>query len=339
MMKVLIIKLTSMGDVIHTLPALTDAKKYCQKEITFDFVVEDAFQEIPAWHPDVDRVITVATRRWRKKMWSSRREIQTAYQQLKANHYDVIIDAQGLLKSAIIARFAKGILHGYDKDSIRESLAVRLYNESHAIHPSQHAISRVRHLLAHSLGYQTQINELEMTLNYGLSLDRIPNDQANNNILGEPYIVLLHGTTWLSKEWPVLNWQELAQKLAKNYRVLLPWGNEAELTRAKKIATDNEKITVLPQLKISSIAHILAQAKGVVAVDTGLGHLSAALGTPTVSIYGPTDVNLVGTKGQRQLHLCAAAEPNWRTIKKNEAFDYDTVSVQTVYAELLELCV
>ena len=327
-----------MGDVIHTLPALTDAKKYCQKDITFDFVVEDAFKEIPAWHPDVDRVITVATRRWRKKVWASRQEIQTAYKQLKANHYDVIIDAQGLLKSAVIARFAKGVLHGYDQDSIRESFAVRLYRKSHAINPLQHAISRIRHLFAHSLGYQEQVNELETTLDYGLSLASIPCEKTIDEMIDEPFMVLLHGTTWLSKEWPVSNWQELAQKLTKNYHVLLPWGNQTELSRAKKIAGDSEKITVLPRLNISSIAHILAKAKGVVGVDTGLGHLSAALGTPTVSIYGPTDVNLVGTKGERQIHLCAVDKPNWRTIKKNEIFDYDRVSVQTVYAELLELC-
>ena len=327
-----------MGDVIHTLPALTDAKKYCQKEITFDFVVEDAFHEIPAWHPDVDRVITVATRRWRKKIWSSRREIQTAYKQLKASNYDVIIDAQGLLKSAFIACFAKGVRHGYDEGSIREPFAVRLYNKSHAINSSQHAINRIRHLFAHSLDYQTQMSEVETTLDYGLSLEGISCEKIIDEMIGEPFIVLLHGTTWLSKEWPITNWQKLAQKLTKKYRILLPWGNEAELIRAKKIAGDNTKITVLPQLKISSIAHILDQAKGVVSVDTGFGHLAAALGTPTVSIYGPTDVNLVGTKGERQMHLCAVDKPNWRAIKKNEVFDYDRVSVQTVYAELLELC-
>ena len=335
-MKVLVIKLTSMGDVIHALPALTDAKNYCQQELSFDFVVEDAFQEIPTWHSNVDRVIPVATRRWRKNLWAARKEIKAAYQQLKARNYDVIIDAQGLGKSALIARLAKGERHGFDKSSIREPLAVRLYNQSHTVDTSQHAISRIRQLFAHSLAYSEQISEFDKTLDYGLSLEHISCEHAAA-MVAKPYIVLLHGTTWLAKEWPTENWQKLAQQLSANYHIVLPWGNAAEQARAKKIAGENQQILVLPRLSISSIAHILAQASGVVSVDTGLGHLSAALGVPTVSIYGPTDVDLIGTRGEKQKHLCAVDKPNWRTIKKNEIFDYDRVSVQTVYTELLKL--
>lgn len=336
-MNVLVIKLTSMGDVIHTLPALTDALNYYQ-DITFDFVVEESFQEIPAWHLGVNQVIAVATRRWRKSLWSSKQEMVAACKKIKRKRYDVVIDAQGLIKSSVIARCAKGMRHGYDKHSIREPLATRLYQRGHSVSQDQHAISRIRHLFAHALEYENQLNESEPPLDYGLSLERIP---FNKNILvdtARPTMVFLHGTTWLAKEWPTANWQQLAEQLTKSYRVLLPWGNQVEFDRAKEIAQDNVNVTVLPRLDISSLAHILAGAKGVVGVDTGLGHLSAALGTPTVSIYGPTDVDLIGTFGEKQAHICAVNQPDWRTIKKNEAFDYDKVSVQSVYEQLLNLC-
>lgn len=335
------IKLTSMGDVIHTFPALTDAQKYIDG-IQFDFVVEESFQEIPAWHQTVNRVIPVATRRWRKNLLTSKGQISSAIKTLREQHYDAIIDAQGLIKSAVIASFAKGVRHGYDAHSIREPLASKLYKKVYSISPSLHAITRIRYLFAHSLGYEQQLSEgmLEEkgnSLDYGLTTNRISPEDQNSKLLDAPFIVLLHGTTWLAKEWPTKNWQQLAEKLSSNHRVLLPWGNDREYQRAIEISQNNPNIEVLPKFTLSSLAHVLDKAEGVVAVDTGLGHLSAALSKPTVSIYGPTDTQLVGTLGQNQCHLRASDEPNWRGIKKNEIFDYDKVSVQSVYEELLNL--
>ena len=341
-MKVLVIKLTSMGDVIHALPALTDAQKYI-KDIEFDFVVEESFQEIPGWHETVNRVIPVATRRWRKNFLTSKSQIKSAIKTLREQHYDAIIDAQGLIKSAFIASCAKGIRHGYDAKSIREPLASRLYKKSYTINQTLHAITRIRHLFAHSLGYQTKLiqtlnKELNEGLSYGLSMDRVSREDEIKKLFHSPFMVLIHGTTWLAKEWPTENWQQLAEKLSVTHRVLLPWGNEREYTRAGKIAQNNPKIEVLPKLSLSSLAHVLDKSQGVVAVDTGLGHLAAALNKPTVSIYGPTDTQLIGTIGQNQRHIHASDQPNWRGVKKNEIFDYDRVPVQTVYEELLNLC-
>ena len=341
-MKVLVIKLTSMGDVIHALPALTDAQKHIN-DIEFDFVVEESFQEIPAWHQTVNRVIPVATRRWRKNFFKSKGQIKSAINILREQHYDAIIDAQGLIKSAFIASCAKGISHGYDTKSIREPMASRLYKKSYTINQSWHAITRIRHLFAHSLGYQsTQIQtvneELHETLNYGLSVNQISLEDETAKLLHNPFMVLIHGTTWLAKEWPIQNWQQLADKLSTTHRVLLPWGNEREHQRAVKIAQNNPKIEVLPKLTLSSLAHVLDKSQGVVAVDTGLGHLAAALNKPTVSIYGPTDTQLIGAIGRNQSHFHASDQPNWRGIKKNETFDYDRVPVQAVYEELLNLC-
>lgn len=330
-----------MGDVIHTLPALSDAKSILD-DVEFDFVVEESFQEIPAWHPSVNKVIPVATRRWRKNLWSSKAQIKTGIRELRKQKYDVVIDAQGLIKSVLIARLAKGVRHGYDSHSIREPLASRFYQRSHQVSQSSHAIDRVRQLFAHSLGYEDKLKELDESLGYGISTSNISVQKADKEVLSQlrekSYMVLLHGTTWRSKEWPVSNWQQLAKELSRDYQVLIPWGNETELERAKTISQGDDKITVLPKLSLSALAHMLDDAEGVVAVDTGLGHLAAALSKPTISIYGPTDTELIGTIGENQHHLCATDEPNWRGMKKNEVFDYDKVSVQDVYAGLLSLC-
>ena len=151
-MRVLIVRLTSMGDVIHALPAVTDAVN-ALPNCRFDWVVEGAFSEIPTWHAAVDRVVPVALRRWRKNFWQSRNPIKQAYSELREQQYDLVIDAQGLIKSAVLSRIAKGDVSGFDAHSLREPLASRLYQTQHAVSRQRHAIERVRDLFAESLAY------------------------------------------------------------------------------------------------------------------------------------------------------------------------------------------
>ena len=341
-MKVLVIKLTSMGDVIHSLPALTDAVN-CLPQVKFDFVVEESFQEIPQWHQSVDRVIPIATRRWRKRLLSSRSEIVTSYRHLKLKQYDVVIDAQGLLKSAMIAKIAKGQRHGYDSQSIREPLASKLYDVAHPIDFSEHAISRIRLLFAKALGYHNHdaFQESFSEHNYGIDVQNIaikPQEVSAVTKIQQsslPKLVFLHGTTWLSKEWPTENWHALAKKLSSTHKILLPWGTQNEQQRANDIASNISNAEVLPRLGLSSLAHVLNDADFVVSVDTGLGHLSAALSKPTITIYGPTDVNLIGTAGKNQIHLIA--EKSGETVKKNEMFDYGSVDAQKVFETIMNI--
>ncbi|ROR98829.1 heptosyltransferase-1 [Sinobacterium caligoides] len=294
-MRVLVVKTSSMGDVIHTLPALADAMA-AMPSITFDWVVEEAFTEIPAWHPAVDRVIPVAIRRWRKSLintWSGG-EWRSFKRNIRKKHYDCVIDAQGLLKSAFLTRLVEAPCYGYDRNSIREPLASMAYKHKISVSKEQHAVERVRELFASSLGYEKPTTEAE----YGLT-----RKQFAGSAVVEKNVVLLHGTTWPTKHWPAAYWRQLAEKItAAGYRVLLPWGNDVERDRAKDIAVDNDRVEVLPRLDIKGVATALAQASAVVSVDTGLGHLSAAIGVPTLSLYSPTDPQVVGTCGANQYH-------------------------------------
>ncbi len=296
-MKVLIVKTTSMGDVIHTLPALTDAAKAIPG-IKFDWVVEEGFAEVPRWHPAVDKVIPVAVRRWRKSVFNTIRsgEWRRFRKDLKARKYDAVIDAQGLIKSALITRMAKGPKYGLNKTSAREPAASRFYDHPQDVAWGQHAVERVRQLFAKSLGYELP----ERMGQFQLDRTRFDSDLIEKT----PYVVFIHGTTWATKHWPEAYWCLLATKVeAAGYHVVIPWGSEKEKERANCIAKYSANIEVLPRLSLAGVAGVIANAEAAVAVDTGLGHLTAALETPSISLYGPTSPDLVGAYGGSQIHL------------------------------------
>ena len=296
-MKILLIKMSSMGDVIHTLPALTDAQKAIS-DIQFDWVVEPAFSEIPTWHASVNKIIPINLRQWRKHPFDAikNKSILNFYRNLNQTKYDLIIDAQGLLKSAVVAKCAKGVRCGYDKNSIKEKMASYFYDQQYAVSKNQHAILRIRELLSQILNYTFDKNKIEYQINL--------NSKKLSFELPEKYVVFLHGTTWETKCYAEKNWGNLLQQL-NPLPVLLPWGNLSEKARADNLASQFQNALVLPKLNIEDMAVVLKNAKAVVAVDTGLGHLSAALSTPTISLYGPTDPKKVGAMGDNQIHLCA----------------------------------
>ena len=297
-MRVLLVKTSSLGDVIHALPALTDAARAIPG-ITFDWVVEEGFAEIPTWHPAVGRVIPVAIRRWRKNIWQTIKsgEWRRFKQSLRAEKYDLVIDAQGLVKSAWLTRYVNAPVAGLDKNSAREPLASRFYQRRLAVARGQHAVERLRQLFAVALGY-----DLPKGLgDYGLDVERLIELPRN-----KPYVLFLHGTTWDTKHWPELYWRDLALRMAdKGVEVRLPWGNPAEKARAERIANGLSNAVVLPKLNLAGVARVLASASACVAVDTGLGHLAAALDVPTISLFGPTNPDLTGAYGKVQIHLAS----------------------------------
>jgi heptosyltransferase-1 len=294
--------MSSLGDVIHTLPALSDAAA-ALPGVRFDWVVEEAFAEIPAWHPAVDRVIPMALRRWRKHPFRdfTGPEWRAARETLKAARYDAVIDAQGLLKSAFIARLVSGPRYGMDRHSVRERLAALAYDHAIAVPRDMHAVERTRLLFARALAYTAPTTIGDYGLALGPAAATLP---AGMN--SKPGLLFFHGTARAEKLWPEDLWVSLAELAgAAGYRVWLPWGNEDERVRAGRIAHRAECAQVLPRLSLRELAGCLQHASGAVAVDTGLGHLSAALAVPTVSLYGPTSTRLIGAYGRNQVHIAS----------------------------------
>lgn len=294
-MRVLIVKTSSMGDVLHTLPALTDAQQAIP-DIHFDWVVEEGFAQIPSWHSAVDRVIPVAIRRWRKAWFSApiKAERKTFRDAVRLLQYDAIIDAQGLVKSAaLVTRLAHGIKHGMDWSTAREPLASLFYNRKHHIAKQQHAVERTRELFAKSLGY----NKPQSQGDYAIAQHFLTEVNADAG----QYAVLLHATTRDDKHWPEANWRELIGLLNNaGIRIKLPWGAAHEEARAKRLAEGFPYVDVLPRMSLEEVARVLAGAKFVVSVDTGLSHLTAALDRPNITLYGPTDPGLIGGYGKNQ---------------------------------------
>ena len=294
-MRVLIVKTSSMGDVLHTLPALTDAQQAIP-DIHFDWVVEEGFAQIPSWHSAVDRVIPVAIRRWRKAWFSApiKAERKTFRDAVRLLQYDAIIDAQGLVKSAALAtRLAHGIKHGMDWSTAREPLASLFYNRKHHIAKQQHAVERTRELFAKSLGY----NKPQSQGDYAIAQHFLTEVNADAG----QYAVFLHATTRDDKHWPEANWRELIGLLNNaGIRIKLPWGAAHEEARARRLAEGFPYVDVLPRMSLEEVARVLAGAKFVVSVDTGLSHLTAALDRPNITLYGPTDPGLIGGYGKNQ---------------------------------------
>ena len=190
---------------------------------------------------------------------------------------------------------AQGATWGYDRQSIREPLASFFYQNRITVSKKQHAIERIRQLLALALNYSVSGSP-----DYGLVIPQLLTVEKKQAV------VFLHATARDEKLWPVSHWQALAKKVTQqNLQVLLPWGNENERLTALAIANNQPNVKVLDAMKLTQLAQLLQSVQAVVAVDTGLAHLTAALNKSAIVLYGPTDPDKIGTIGKNQTHIKA----------------------------------
>ena len=287
-MKVLLVKMSSLGDLVHALPAVTEA---AGRQARFHWVAEEAFAALPARHPGVERVLPIAWRRWRKHLWQSRRELRAFFQGLAEERYDLVMDAQGLLKSALVASCAHGKEKvGFSRAAAREPAAAWFYDRRIEVPKGRHAIERQRQLFAGALGYPCREDQ---PLAFG------PPPAS-----GTDRCLFLHGASWPSKLWPEAMWVDLARRARDaGLQVALPWGNAAERGRAQRIAQAGGATTLA--LPLAELMEELRQARLVVGLDSGLTHLAAALGVPTLALHGSTSSALTGCRGSRARNLQA----------------------------------
>ncbi len=309
---VLFVKTSSLGDVIHHMPALTEARAR-RPDLRFTWMVEEAFAPLVRLHPAVSEVIVVASRRWRRSLTSPStwREVSEFWRGLRGREYQSIIDTQGLVRSALFARAARGRHHGYDIGSIRERAASSFYDVRHRVGRDQHAITRNRTLTGLALGYS-----VEGFPDYGLDRTRLSAPSHDR------YAVLLHATAQPAKEWPTENWIALGRSLsARDYRLVLPWGNERERDRSQLIASalPGARVPVLEPL--DGVARLIASAALVVGVDTGLLHLAGALGVPLVAIFTNSEPGLTGPIGQGPITVVGGKAASPPTAAAIAAFD------------------
>jgi heptosyltransferase-1 len=288
MSAVLVVRPSSLGDIVHALALVSDVRTH-RPDVDLDWVAEESFAALPALHPGVRRVITVALRRWRHQLFAAAtwREARVFRRDLARERYAAVLDLQEQVKGALIASFARGPRHGPDRASIREPAATLLHDVHHRIDPNTHFALRCRELAAAALGYR-----VEGPPRYGLVAPPPPNDDIAPD---RPYLVLFHATSRADKRWPDANWRALVGAAASaGFTVLLPWGSDDERRDSMRIATDEPQAIVPPRQSLAALASVIARAHGVVGVDTGLVHLAAALGTPTVALFTSTDPALAG---------------------------------------------
>ena len=300
-MRVLIIKLTSMGDLMHALPALTDAAKKIPN-IEFDWVVDENFSEVPLWHPKVKSIITTNHRSWKKNIFSTSltSELRTIKSRLNNINYDAVVDMQNNLKSAAISFFVKDLVHGLDKASAREYPSHLAYKFRYQISKKNHAISRQRQLLALSLNYEFDVQNID----YGIQKDKF---ERPNLELPDKFLFLVHNASWPTKMWSISRWQELIRLInSEGYMALLPSGSIEEFERAQEIASISTDALAIPAQSLNKTAYIIENSAGSICSDTGLAHLSAMLRKPSVTMYSVTDEKLIGTRGNNQTHIISS---------------------------------
>lgn len=301
MKRILIVKITSMGDLIQLLPAITDAANAIPG-IRFDWVVEESFKAVPRLHPAIDKLIYLPYRRWKKNIVQSVKsgEVSRFLNDLRSQQYDMVIDAQSNLKSAFVTMLTKGTRYGLDSKSVREYGAHLAYQKKISVNRDQNHAKRMRELMATFLEYP----EPKTAADYGIDKDRLP---AVNFELPEKFIFVTAISSSKDRLWPEPFWQEVLDDVVRaGYDVVLPWWSPEEKERILRLKNNNERIHMIPPLDLTQKAAILAKAVAAISIDTGLAHMAAALNIPNVTLYGPTSAKLTGAYGDEQVHLSAS---------------------------------
>jgi heptosyltransferase I len=289
--QILFVKLSSLGDVIHHLPAVTDLARH-RPQARLSWAVEEAYADLVRLHPSLAESIPVGLRALRRRPLQAEgwRRIADTRRALRSRRWDYIVDTQGLLKSALVARAAPGRRYGMDGASARESIAASFYDERIAVPRDLHAVERNRRLVARVFGY-----EVEGAADYGLELPPYPPLWAPRR----RFAVMLHAASRAEKQWPDDKWVDLARRLSgMDYATVFPGGTEAERVAAARLALLVPGALAAPPMDLWVAATLLAHADFVIGVDTGLTHLAVALEKTTVGIYCATEPALTGLHGE-----------------------------------------
>lgn len=280
-LKILLVKMSSIGDLVHNLPMISDVRAMFP-EAQIDWIAEEACLEIPAMHDGVTNVVPFALRRWKRERnraaWQAFKRFR---ERLRTERYDFVLDNMASLKSAVVCSLARGPSYGPDWKTAREAPAGLFYDFPIRISRRLHAVERYRFLAAAALGYR-----LDLPLDYGLTgkFARLATMPAGD------YAVLLHSTSRAEKLWPEADWIALGRFLvAQGMQCVLPWGSEAERARSLRLAAAIGEALVPPRMNLNEAMAMLAHARLAVGVDTGLAHMAAALHRPVVGIFCDSD--------------------------------------------------
>ncbi len=287
-MKIAIVKLSALGDIVHAMVALQFIKHH-DSTIQIDWIVEEGFRGVLEHNPDINHILTVnlkALKENKKNIWQEIKKVR----HYARYDYDLVIDAQGLLKSTITASLLGKNVAGFDKHSIREKLAPCFYRHKIQSPYDANTIDRNAKVLSEPLGFSIdskQIHQKKAFLYFN-----------KNNILLNDFlkpdcenILFIMGSTWESRNYPKEKFLQVADKLKQN--ILIAWGNKAEKEKAEWMAAHSAYVRVLPKLNLNDLKALIAQMDLVLGNDTGPTHLAWGLNKPSIILFGCTPVSRV----------------------------------------------
>lgn len=287
-MRIAIVKLSALGDIVHAMVALQFIKQQ-QPDIIIDWVVEERFAELLRGNPDINDVLTVNLKTLKQNKGLIGKEI-AHLRNYAQNHYDLVIDAQGLLKSAITSTLLGRKRAGFDKHSIRESLASWFYQQHIACAYDVNSIDRNVTVIAGALGIQVTPEQIIAKQPF-LYFERLDPallqlfSQQRRNVL---YVV---GSTWPSRNYPKEHFLAVIEALQQQAFII--WGNTAEQQTAQWLGERSQYVTVLPKIDLSQLKAFIAQVDLVIGNDTGPTHMAWGLNKPSITLFGPTPISRV----------------------------------------------
>lgn len=306
-MRILIIKTSSLGDIIHALPVL-EYLRQVEPTASIDWVVDEAFVDLVSGNPLINRVLLVAFRSWKKApfSWHTWQEIVSLIKSLRQERYDLIFDLQGNLKSGLVCAFGRApVKVGFSKANQQECLNGFFTNRKVNFLPSdKNAVQRYLRIVSNSFSIPLESFEPSSDI-YTSPDDNACAQQMIGAVKGRPLILFHNGTTWATKLWHAEGWKQLAGTLLLRYKqavILLSWGNAEEHALAEEIAGHiGSRAVVLGKMSLKQFVAVLKRVNLVAGGDTGPIHLAAAVGTPTVSFYRCTDGSLNGPLGSHHI--------------------------------------
>ena len=281
-MKRAIVKLSGLGDIIHAMVVIQFIKNH-DPNIEIDWIVAEKYKELLDFHPSLNKVHTINIKNDKKKT-SVYLIINEVKKLRKLDSYDLVIDMQGLIKSAIISHFIPStVTLGFDKLSAREGLASIFYNKTFKFSYDKNVIERNFELIKYSLGLRSNIKDIKHKLPF-LHSNKEKLTSGMSNI--KKNIILIPGASFLSKRYPLENFAELPNLLDANYLVI--WGNKEEKLLADNIKKLEPSVTVCEKLSIKALISLVAKSNLLIGPDTGPTHMGWALNVPSITLFGPT---------------------------------------------------
>jgi len=311
-LKLAIVKLSALGDIVHTMIVLQFIKKHYQ-EVLIDWVVEEGFSGILENNPHINQVHRINLKVAKQSssialLWKELRKVR------KFGSYDLVIDMQGLIKSAVVARMIPSIITlGFEKSSLKEGLAAIFYNKTYKINYAENIIERNLALVAYALKFsldKENIYHKQPFLYSSQDYSFISISKTKHNI------VLIPGSSFKSKSYSVEKMAELTTQIDANFLII--WGNEEEKVMADRIKSISPKVYVCEKLSIDSLISLITQVDLIIGSDTGPTHMAWALNIPSITLFGPTPGyrNTYTTNINKTLESTSKVNP--RKINKND---------------------